>query len=173
MAAELKQILRRKRSACFRIDAGHVRLCRRKLYWGTALCHPDTGKPDDAMRNAWRLAVRSPIRRRAGLAADSGRSRTEIYGPWTRRAPIRTSRDFKALAGYAVVPSSRDSFARRICHGQHLGADRPGSANRRLYRSSLVLCRLPGTAKVSGATADQENSTDSTLPFRDERERKG
>ena len=41
-------------------------------------------------------------------------------------------------------------------HGQHLGADRPESSNRRLYRSSLVLCRLPGYGlSVRDGFADQ------------------
>ncbi len=65
---------------------------------GEALCDPDTGKPD-AMRNAWRLAVRSADSTSSGpllreFLAFSG----EIYGPLA-------SRDLKALAeDMAVVP---------------------------------------------------------------------
>jgi hypothetical protein len=79
----------------------HVRtLPPETILGGTALCHPDTGEPDDAMRNAWRLAVRSADSTSSGpLLREFLAFSDQIYGP------VDLSRDFKALAeDMAVVP---------------------------------------------------------------------
>jgi hypothetical protein len=86
----------------------HVRtLPPETILGGTALCHPDTGKPDDAMRNAWRLAVRSADSTSSGpLLREFLAFSEQIYGPLDPSRPIKdSSRDFKALAeDMAVVP---------------------------------------------------------------------
>ena len=73
---------------------------------GKALRHPDTGKPD-AMREAWRLAVRSADSTSSGpLLREFLAFSEQIYGPLDPSRPIKDlSRDFKALAeDMAVVP---------------------------------------------------------------------
>ena len=115
---------------------------------GTALCHPDTGKPDDAMRNAWRLAVRSADSTSSGpLLREFRAFSDEIYGPLDPSRPIKdSSRDFKALAEDMAVVRFPERFIRQTdLHTANISAQIVRDpANRRLYRSSLVLCRLPG-----------------------------
>jgi hypothetical protein len=99
MAAELKTNPSPQARRMFSLSMlAHVRtlpLDRR----GEALCHPDTGKPD-AMREAWRLAVRSADSTSSGpLLREFLAFSEQIYGP------LDLSRDFKALAeDMAVVP---------------------------------------------------------------------
>jgi hypothetical protein len=87
----------------------HVRtLPPETILGGTALCHPDTGKPDDAMRNAWRLAVRSADSTSSGpLLREFRAFSDEIYGP------LDSSRDFKALAEDMAVVRFPERFIRQ------------------------------------------------------------
>ena len=122
-------------------------LCRRNRR-GKALCHPDTGKPDDAMRNAWRLAVRSADSTSSGpLLREFLAFSEQIYGPLDPSRPIKDlSRDFKALAeDMAVVPFPERFIRQTDLHTANISEQIVRNPrNRLLYRSSLVLCRLPG-----------------------------
>ena len=129
----------------------HVRtLPPETILGGTALCHPDPGKPDDAMRNAWRLAVRSADSTSSGpLLREFRAFSDEIYGPLDPSRPIKdSSRDFKALAEDMAVVRFPERFIRQTdLHTANISAQIVRNPrDRRLYRSSLVLCRLRNTA---------------------------
>jgi hypothetical protein len=109
MAAELETNPSPEAQRMFSLSMlAHVRtLPPETILGGTALCHPDTGKPNDAMRNAWRLAVRSADSTSSGpLLREFLAFSEQIYGPLDPSRPIKdSSRDFKALAeDMAVVP---------------------------------------------------------------------
>ena len=103
----------------------HVRtLPPETILGGTALCHPDTGKPDDAMRNAWRLAVRSADSTSSGpLLREFRAFSDEIYGPLDVAPYQDSSRDFKALAeDMAVVPFPERFIRQTDLHTANISA---------------------------------------------------
>ena len=101
----------------------HVRTLPPELR-GEALCHPDTGKPHDAMRNAWRLAVRSADSTSSGpLLREFLAFSEQIYGPLDQVARFQG-----AGGGYGGGALPREIHSPDgSAHGQHLGADPPVS----------------------------------------------
>jgi hypothetical protein len=153
----------------------HVRtLPPETILGGTALCHPDPGKPDDAMRNAWRLAVRSADSTSSGpLLREFRAFSDEIYGPVDPSRPIKnSSRDFNALAEDMAVVHFPERFIRQTdLHTANISAQivrDPRIADSIEILSCYAAYRNTGIS-VRDAYADNgEFDGRKPLPFRDE-----
>jgi hypothetical protein len=139
---------------------------------------PDSrGKePDDAMRNAWRLAVRSADSTSSGpLLREFLAFSDEIYGPLDPSRPIKdSSRDFKALAeDMAVVPFPERFIRQTDLHTASI-SEQILRDPEITYRIEALSCYAAYRSTASGVRdfyADRGtfNLKDgSALPFRDE-----
>jgi hypothetical protein len=153
----------------------HVRtLPPETILGGTALCHPDPGKPDDAMRNAWRLAVRSADSTSSGpLLREFRAFSDEIYGPLDPSRPIKdSSRDFNALAEDMAVVRFPERFIRQTdLHTANISAQIVG--NPRIADCIEVLSCYAAyrntPSSIRDGLADQGTFNGrKPLPFRDE-----